>query len=342
MAWRSAGVWAARLVRSSACPLAVTVLVSAFAGAQERDSIQLPLPGANIIHGFVADSLERPLEGAEVVITSLRLSVLTGPDGTFRFEHIKPGKYQLTARKIGHYPSGRSVVVGDRGGATAFWLVRRMSNVDLPAVVTSARRGGLSGVVGDTAYNAIRDANIWVLASDRRAVSDSTGAFYLDLKPGRYMLRVDREQYGSQMISVTVPKDSGRRVMVWLSAADRGAAARQNHMILEASMRLTRRNPVWSKIYTREDITRTGMTLLSQLATAGAGHPIDPDCMAFIDGDTTRREPIWAIDAAELESVEIYTARPTRQAPRSIMGSRRAQAPSRPPRCATVFAWMRR
>ena len=318
------------------------VFATSTAESQQRDSIQLPLPGPNVIHGFVADSLERPLEGAEVVIAGLRLTTLTGPDGTFRFDHIQPGRYQLTARKIGYYPTGRVVTVGENGGATAFWLVRRRGNVDLPAVVTSARRGGLSGVVGDTAYNAIRGATVWVLASDRRAETDSTGAFFIDLKPGRYMVRVDREHYGSQLVSVTVPKDSGRRVMIWMSAADRGATNRQNHMILEASMRLTRRNPAWSKVYTREDITRSGMSLLTQLASAGAGHPVAADCMAFIDGDTTRKEPIWAIDAADLESVEVYTTKPARQAPRSIMSSMRAQAPSRPPRCATIYAWFRK
>ena len=325
---------------------AFPIVAASSAQAQRRDSVQIPLPGPNVIHGFVADSLERPLEGAEVIISGLRLTTLTGPDGSFRFEHIKPGRYNVTARKIGYYPEGRVVQVGEKGGATAFWLARREGASDLPAVVTSARRGGLSGVVGDTAYNAIPGAKLWVLASDRRAESDSTGAFFMDLKPGRYMVRVERENFGTQLISVTVPKDSGRRVMVWMSPADRGTTARQNHALLEASMRMTRRNPVWSKVYTREDITKTGFDQLSQLATAGAGHPIDPDCMAIIDGDTARKVPIFAIDARDLESVEVYVARPPRRTVTSIMGgapvSQRTAGVGRPSRCAQIFAWMRK
>jgi hypothetical protein len=318
-------------------------------GAQQRDSIRLPLPGPNIIHGFVADSLERPLEGAEVIIIGLKLSTLTGPDGTFRFEHIKPGRYNLTARKIGYYPTGRVVQVGDNGGATAFWLARRAGSVDLPAVVTSARRGGLSGVVGDTAYNAIRGAKLWVLTSDRRAETDSTGAFFMDLKPGRYLVRVERENFGTQLVSVTVPKDSGRRVMVWMSPADRGTSARQSHALLEASLRMARRRPVWSTIYTREDITRSGFDQLSQLASAGAGYPIDQECRAIVDGDSARSVPIYAIDARDLESVEVYAAIPERRRYTSIMNRGGAAPPrntglgsARQPRCAQVFAWLRK
>ncbi|MGH7678232.1 MAG: MSCRAMM family protein [Gemmatimonadaceae bacterium] len=310
--------------------------------AQQRDSVQLPLPGPGVLHGFVADSMERPLDGAEVVIQSLRLSVLTGPDGSFRFENIKPGRYQVSARKIGYYPSGRVVTVGDNGGATAVWLVRR-ETATLPPVVSTARRGGLSGVVGDTAYNAIRGAEVSVLASDRRTQSDSTGAFFLDLKPGRHMIRVEREGYGSQLLSVTIPKDSGRRMMVWLSSASRGFVAWQSHMIEEFSMRLARRNPVWSRIYTREDITRTGYDRARELVTAGAAHPISDECIAFIDGDTTRKRPIWALDAGDIETLEVYSyAKPPRAAVRSIGGGgNRAPGTGGRPGCPAVYVWLR-
>ena len=66
------------------------VLIASTANAQQRDSVQIPLPGPGILHGFVSDSADRPLDGAEVTIASLRLSTLTGADGSFRFEHIKP------------------------------------------------------------------------------------------------------------------------------------------------------------------------------------------------------------------------------------------------------------
>jgi len=211
--------------------------------------------------------------------------------------------------------------------------------------VSSARVGGLSGVIGDTAYRAIAGAKVWVLASDKRAESDSTGAFYMDLKPGRHMVRVERPGYGSKLVSVTVPKDSGRRVMVWLSPASRAEEARDNHMLQEFSMRLTRRRPAWSAVYTREDIARSGKTLLGEIATAGAGMPVDPACLASVNGDTTRRIPIWVVDAADLETVEVYVPRPPRQAVRSIgSGNSRPPSPAMSSRnfCPQVIAWLRK
>src|SRR5688500_7987876 len=225
------------------------------ANAQRRETVDIPLPGPRTIVGFVADTADRPVDSAEVFIESLQRSTVTRADGSFRFEDVKPGKYQIGARKLGFYPQGKPVQVGDKGGGTAFWL--RPRDVTLPAIVSSAVRGGLSGVIGDTAFNIIEGATIWVLASDRRTVSDSTGAFHLDLKPGRHIVRVERAGYGSKLVSVSIPDDSGRRVTVWMAPASRGAMARETQNVLEFSSRLTRRNPVWSKIYTREDIARS-------------------------------------------------------------------------------------
>lgn len=317
------------------------VLVASAVHAQQRDSIQIPLPGPRVLHGFVADSNDAPIDSAEVFISSLKRAVFTASDGSFRFEDIKPGKYQVGARKVGYFPQGRTVQVGDNGGATAFRLGRRPGSVTLPAVVSSARRGGLSGVVGDTAYKAIADAKVWVLASDKRAQSDSTGAFFLDLKPGRHMVRVEREGYGSQFLSVTIPNDSGRRVMVWMSPAS-GSESYQSHMMQEFSMRLARRNPVWSRIYTREDITRSGRDLLRQLATDGAGRPVPDTCETFIDGDTTRKAPVWAIDAADIETLEVYAPKAARGGVKSI-GSGSARGPSQMrPACPILYTWMRK
>jgi hypothetical protein len=309
--------------------------------AQRRDSVQIPLPGARTIVGFVADTDDRPLENAEVYITSLKRTTASGPDGSFRFDDVKPGKYQVGVRKIGYYPQGRSVTVGDQGGATAFWI-GPTGPVTLPSVVSSAVRGGLSGVVGDTAFNAIPAAQIWVLASDQRTRSDSTGAFFLDLKPGRHMVRVERAGYGSKLLSVTIPRDSGRRVMVWLTETTRGARARESQAIAEFSMRLTRRNPVWSTLYTREDIARSRKQLLSELVNAGNGRPVDPNlCTATIDG--VYREPLWAIDAADIETVEIYTPRPARGGVRSINAAgTRARPQPQASLCPGVFVWLRK
>jgi carboxypeptidase family protein len=211
--------------------------------------------------------------------------------------------------------------------------------------VASATRGGLSGVVGDTAFNIIEGATIWALASDRRAMSDSAGQFFLDLKPGRHMVRVERPGYGSKLVSVNIPRDSGRRVTVWLSPATT-FERRESQALLEMSMRLTRRNPVWSKIYTREDFLKTNMQTTDRFASAGAGKRIPEYCEAIVDGYV--REPLWIIDLADVETMEVYTSRPPRGGARNPNAGGPSQSGLRgvpqPRECegTRVYVWLRK
>jgi len=190
-------------------------------------------------------------------------------------------------------------------------------------VVSSARRGGLSGVVGDTAWAAIKDAEVTVVSTTRRAVTDSMGAFYLDLSPGKHMVRVTRDGYASQMVSATIPKDSGRRMMVFLRPSAIGESATEQVALVETEMRLARRNNAYSTLVSREDINKGPWTELSQIAQSYSSRPLPPDCMAWIDGGP-KREYIWAIRASEIEVVEVYRARQARVETRSIVGGGRA------------------
>jgi hypothetical protein len=292
-----------------ACVLAIVAGASAAAQRPTRP----PPPQAarpRTIVGIVTDTLGNAVDSVDVMVGSLKRHALTTSDGTFRFDDIKPGTYDVSARKLGFFPQLRAVRVGDAGGTLAFELVR--TTYALPPVVTTAARIGLSGVVGDTAYNVIADAEITVLATDRHARSDSTGAFYLPVKPGRHIVRVTRPGYAPHMVSVTIPPDSGRRIIVWLTPSDRRGAGRELLMMDSLNDRLIKMNPVWSKIYTREDIMKTGITEISQLATVGAGKRVDERCIAIVDGGP-RRVPIWTFSPADLEMMEVYTAPPPRE-----------------------------
>ena len=98
--------------------------------------------------------------------------------------------------------------VGDEGGTAVFALVP-VARVLAPVVTVSAR-GGLSGVIGDTAYHALPGAQISVLASQYHTTADSLGGFFLPLKPGKYMVSVKRDGYMPRLTSVSIPPDSGR------------------------------------------------------------------------------------------------------------------------------------
>ena len=291
--------------------LACLLVAATAASAQQPGRAGAPpRTGPRTIGGVVRDTLGNPIDSVDILVASLKRHALTDANGTFRFDDIKPGTYDLSARKLGFFPQVRRVKVGDDGGSIAFELVR--TAYALPPVVTTATRLGLSGVVGDTAYNIVSNAEVSVLATDRRTRSDSTGAFYLDVKPGHYVVRVARPGYSPRLVSVTVPADSGRRIVVWLTPSSSGANGREAYVMDLLNERLLKRNPVWSTIYTREDITRSGFTDATQLAATGAGKRIDDRCDVTIDGGP-RHIPIWTLGASDIEMMEVYTKPPPRE-----------------------------
>jgi hypothetical protein len=304
--------------------VALVLLAPLALGAQQQS--RMAAPGRTIV-GVVVDSADRIVDSAEVFIPALKRSTAADTLGRFRFTDVKPGEYEVAARRLGYYPQTRSVsVTRDSGGVARFVLVPHTRG--LTPVVTNARRGGLSGVVGDTAWNAVKDAVITVVSSSRQTVSDSMGAFYFDLQPGRHMIRVKRDGYASQMVSVTVPRDSGRRVMVFL-APGRQSSVVEEQAILEMEMRFARKTATYSAFITREDLNKGPWTELMQVAEYGAGRPLDPACLAWVDGGP-KREYIWAIRASEIEAVEVYRARPQRAEVRAIVGGGRPIGNSRP------------
>jgi hypothetical protein len=265
---------------------------------------RMPKPaGPRTLIGIVTDTAATPIDSVDIVITSLKKRSASNLDGVFHFQDIKPGKYEVSARRIGYMPQVRSVTVEKEGGVVQFALVPIMR--PLPPVVTTSVRGGLSGVVGDTAFAVVPGAEVSIIASDRRALTDSTGAFFLDVHPGKYMVRIKRAGFTSRLFSVTVPRDSGRRVMVWLAPASGGSAALEEWRIDGLRQRLMLRSGATSVIWTREEIMKMPMTELSQLAVAGSGFSVDDGCFALVDGGP-RHVALWEVAAMDIETVEIY------------------------------------
>jgi hypothetical protein len=303
-----------------------------------------PRQGPRTLVGIVTDTSGNAIDSADVLIASLRRRTTTSHDGLFKFADLNPGAYSVSVRRVGYYPQTRTVTVDTAGGSTAFSLVPHITG--LPPVVTSAARGGLSGVVGDTAYNTLRGAQITVIAGNRRATSDSLGAFYMDLKPGRYAVSISRPGYTPRLVSVTIPPDSGRRVVVWLTPSAPGFHAREAAAMDGLRERLLRRNPVFSKIYTREDVLRTGMTEATQFATLGAVMPVDASCQAIVDGNVLDRTPLWIFKAADIEMLEVYAPRRPSYAPTHMYpgGGVTAARPADVDPCngVTVWIWLRK
>jgi len=314
-------------------------MVAAKVAAGQQSTMAPPPAGPRTLIGVVSDTLGNTIDSVDVFIASLKRHTISGADGKFRFDDVKAGEYSVSTRRLGFLPQLRKVRVGDDGGTMTFSLIPYMRG--LPPVVSSAARGGLSGVIGDTAYNIVSGAEISVIASDRRANSDSTGSFFLDLKPGKHLVRVTAPGFASRLVSVTIPNDSGRRMVVWLTPSARGESTRESWAIENLNARLLRRDPVHSTIYSREDINKMAPTDIIQLAVMGAHEPVDDNCPAIIDGGP-RTAPIWAFAPADIETMETYTQKRPSYAPRSIIGRAVTPPPPSTDCPVTIYLWLRK
>jgi hypothetical protein len=329
------------------CLLTVVAAGSSPLGAQE---FALVPAGPRTLSGIVTDTLGCPLADANVFISGLERQVGTGSDGRFRFDQVDEGRYTVTARRIGFVGDSREVTVRPNGGAVRFRMIP--TPLQLQTFVTTGNRGGLSGVIGDTSFRAMPGVEVRVMGSPYSTRTDSMGAFFLPVKPGRDFVSLTRDGYVRQTVSVTIPPTEGRKIAAWMLPALRPPDLRASAMLFEMPIRISRASKVWSKFFTREDIDKLGAADMRELAMLGATRRMEPDCPVILDGDPHHQTVLSAIATAEVEFVEVYVNQPTRvtSGPGTSGSSREnlarfseqmRQVASSP--CgATVYAWLRR
>ena len=328
------------------------------------------LPGPRKLVGVVRDTSNVPIDSAEISIPSLQRRAYTKLDGSFAFANIKPGKYEVRTRKLGYAPQIREMTVADSGGTGAFSLVP-LPYVLRPVVTTTAR-GGLSGVVGDTAFNALAGAQVRVLSKDAFTTTDSLGQFYIPIDPGSYLVRVQQKGFADRLVSVIVPADSGQRIRVTLAPPTRPLTLREVHNMDDLNSRLTWRNHAQTRVFTHAELVDMKIEWIYDAVMIGyhaihVGQPgyLDKDCAAMVNGGPDYTE-IGKLTVDDVETVEIYGGsatgsmpvsngrRPARQVPGQPI--RRAQLAINPVpitntdrvawanstrTCTTVYVWLR-
>jgi hypothetical protein len=269
-------------------------------------------PGPRKISGIVRDTSAIPVEKVEIIIPSLAKRTSSGADGTFHFDDVKPGTYDLRARKVGYAPQIRSVVVDSTGGVSTFSLVPFLRVLE--PVVSSAARGGLSGTVGDTAFNAIPGAEVRVIGHGQRATTDSDGTFYIPLRPGSYVVAVQQTGFDYKLVSVIIPPDSGRRITVFLPAMSGPRPVREAHNLEDFEQRLSWRKMQDSRVYTRAELQKDGFEWVYDAVNmafgslcVGGGHSCneDRDCSVAVNGGP-RIAKINTLTVDEIETIEVY------------------------------------
>jgi hypothetical protein len=261
------------------------------------------VPGA--IVGLITDESNHPLENITITVANPRRLVRTNAAGEFRIDSVPQGILPIVVRRIGFEAGGADITVTEKGGTARICMSEE--TVGLPTMVTSIFRGGLSGIVADTNYRPIRDAEIRINAANKYAYTDSTGSFFIDLKPGSYAAIVGKKGFGRQVVSVTIPPDSGRQIAVWLTKADgwdfRRAADLDGLRYRGAMLPKSQYS-----LMTREDLAGTSMDLYQAVRIKGIG-AVNEFCDVGIAGDGSGYSvPLWSLDKSEIEMLEVVAA----------------------------------
>jgi hypothetical protein len=320
------------------------------------------LPGPRKIAGVVRDTTGFTVENVEISIGELRQRVYSKANGAFQFQDVKPGTYTARARKLGFAPQTREIKVDTAGGAVAFSLVPIPQTL-LP-VVSVASRGGLSGVVGDTGFKPIAGAVVQVVGHQDKTKTDSTGQFWMPVKPGQYMVSIEQAGYEFKVVSVTIPADSGRRITAYLPPLSRPRTVRQAKNLLDLHERLEGRSSMNSKVYFRDELLYRKVewaweaVQMAFIAAGGIGRgTLDHDCYAVKNGGPDIVS-LADLTIDEIETIEVYAANrmPVSSGGRGMTPIGRNRASMRPvllsntremamangvKNCAVAYVWLR-
>lgn len=90
--------------------------------------------GGAAVTGFVTDSGNNPVEGAEVAIPEIRASTKSGADGSFRFDFVPNGESSIQAKMFGYKDSeATKITVSDKDASTTIRIEK------LPVYTVSGR-----------------------------------------------------------------------------------------------------------------------------------------------------------------------------------------------------------
>ncbi len=298
---------------------------------------------AAVLTARIVDGAGRPVPDADVFVVQLDRTLRSGQNGVVRLAPVPAGQYTVGVRKVGHLPISATITAGV--GTTPIDIELVALTTRIAPVVTTAQRGGLSGVVSDTALRPLARAQVKPAGSGRSAQTDSAGRFFIDLRPGTYMVSVVRDSFARQTLAVTIPKDSGREIAVWLSPRDarrRAEEAVEAARLFDLDQKMIRASQQSSRYFSRDQLSALGITDMFRLANRWASGSITADCTVVVvnEGGAPYRVPLNSVVTDDVEFVELYMlgARP-RQGSR---GSSMSDVPSM--RCGnlSINVWLRR
>jgi hypothetical protein len=262
--------------------------------------------------GIIIDSLTRqPIEGALITLSGsgYNQSMASHDDGTFRFMKVTPGRYTLTARRLGYARLEVPIRIEDNGVKIRISLVR-ITTLD---TVISRPGTGIGGQVGTlNSLQPLRNADVTVVGIGTRVRTDSVGRFFVPLKnPGTYVVRARTPGFEPVALSVFVPRDSTARLMLLMDTATTVKSNAYELAWLEFNDRSRLRGSK-SAIVSYSELAKTGepglLEALQRVPSVSSKQLLFGQTVCvFVDGRPAAGAPLRAWDVERVEAVEVYT-----------------------------------
>lgn len=171
------------------------------------------------VRGTVQDTAGQPIRGADVLLGNRR--TVTNYQGAFRLDSVRVGNYLLTIRLAGFTPLRSRIAITEMAPPPELEYELSPAPFILPQVISSGRRSGIYGAVGDTTYRSLPGARVQVAGlNGGEMLADSVGRFaFPQADRGPYLIRVTHPGYGERRFSVELKPGEGKDVVVLLNPA---------------------------------------------------------------------------------------------------------------------------
>jgi hypothetical protein len=299
----------------------ITAIVTGSAAASAGASAQ----STGAIAGRMWDEVSgAPLSHVRVLVLGHDLETSSDERGAFALRGLAPGTYTLALRRLGYEPLDMTVsVLAGRETPVNAWLTPAATM--LSADTTLARATRLYGVVADSAWGTIAEAEVTLLGTERRQQTGLDGRFdFVGLPAGSYLVRVRAPGFVTAMRAMRVRPDSASGVAFQL-APDRGRLKllEQELQSMERRMLLTLSSRALVSRAELEPMGKQPLDRALRHAPAVArssllGRYEDACIIAIEDGSPRLSDrPLSSFTSTEVEAVEIYG--PNHNLPPSVL-----------------------
>jgi hypothetical protein len=267
---------------------------------------------AQDVRGRVRDAAsDGPLGGAtiEIVGPNVVRSARTSGDGHFVLRRVPQGRYTLMVRRLGYAPAEEQITVTATDVTIAVSLQPLAQ--ELAAMRVRAKGAGMYGKIGGwPSLTPLRNARVQVLGATADLRTDSTGAYFTTLKPGRYLVRVTATGFGEQLFSVDIPRDSFVEASRLMDPSTDAPNPAREAAIFDASVRMRLRGPNSALVSGDELRGRDGGQFTTALKLSRGfnvkGLRFGRVACVFLNGRPMPNWPLNSLSPEDVESIELY------------------------------------